>query len=173
MQVQNATNFRPEVDTPGNSTPASIVSQLPSGALYSPSFQTLYNQADLPEGSAVPPRPQPYRLATTNQAQAEPIESSTSSTLETPPNESSTSSTLDTPPAAGGLGGLLNSLDTAGTSAQINDLLQKAQDAEKAGDGLTAQQDVAQAQMLFSTMTTMLNMIAQMQQEAIKNAKVS
>ena len=80
-------------------------------------------------------------------------------------------STLDT--ASQGLAGLLNNLDTSGTSDQVNQLIQDAQTAATNGDGLTAQKDLAQAQLLFSTMSTLLNMISSMQQEAIKNSRLS
>jgi hypothetical protein len=75
-------------------------------------------------------------------------------------------------PVTGGLGALLNSLDTSGTSNQVNQLLQDAQQAAQSGDGLTAQKDMAQAQLLFETMSTILNSINTMQSEAIRNAKV-
>jgi hypothetical protein len=75
-------------------------------------------------------------------------------------------------PVTGGLGALLNSLDTSGTSDQVNQLIQDAQSAASSGDGLTAQKDLAQAQLLFETMSTILNVITQMQMEAIRNSKV-
>jgi len=75
-------------------------------------------------------------------------------------------------PITGGLGALLSSLDTSGTSDQVNQLIQDAQSAASSGDGLTAQKDLAQAQLLFETMSTILNVITQMQLEAIRNSKV-
>jgi hypothetical protein len=74
--------------------------------------------------------------------------------------------------ASQGLGGLLDSLDTGATSDQVNQLIKDSQDAAAKGDGLTAQKDMAQAQLLYSTMSTVLNMISQMQMEAIRNSKV-
>ena len=74
--------------------------------------------------------------------------------------------------ASQGLGGLLDSLDTGATSDQVNQLIKDSQDAASKGDGLTAQKDMAQAQLLYSTMSTVLNMISQMQMEAIRNSKV-
>src|SRR5262249_11733076 len=61
--------------------------------------------------------------------------------------------------ASQGLGGLLDSLDTGATSDQVNQLIKDSQDAAAKGDGLTAQKDMAQAQLLYSTMSTVLNMI--------------
>jgi hypothetical protein len=75
-------------------------------------------------------------------------------------------------PVTGGLGALLDSLDTSGTSDQVNSLIQQAQQAAQSGDGLTAQKDMAQAQLLFETMSTILSTITNMQSEAVRNSKV-
>jgi len=158
MQVQNSIpNTSAGVTPPAGPSPASIVSNLPSEALYSPSFAPLYATASQPQDSTVPSQPVPFALsATQSQSVA---------------NEGEFVSTLDT--ASQGLAGLLNNLDTSGTSDQVNQLIQDAQTAATNGDGLTAQKDLAQAQLLFSTMSTLLNMISSMQQEAIKNSRLS
>ena len=156
MQVQNSIpNTNAGVTPP--SSPAAIVSNLPPAALYSTSFTPLYANASLPQNSTVPAQPVPFALsATQNQTVA---------------NEGEFVSTLDT--ASQGLGGLLNSLDTTGTNDQVNQLLEDAQTAANNGDTLTAQKKLAQAQLLSSTMSTIMNLIASLAQEALRNAKVS
>jgi hypothetical protein len=150
------TNTNAEVNAPATTNPASIVSSLPPEALYAQAFQPLYAGLNPVQDSAVPTRPLPFQLsAAQNKFFQDP--SQFVSTLQS---------------ASQGLGGLLNSLDTAGTSDQINKLIQDAQTAATNGDGLTAQKDMAQAQLLFSTMSTMLNLISQLQMEAIKNSKL-
>ena len=158
MQVQNSIpNTSAGVTPPAGPSPASIVSNLPSEALYSPSFAPLYATASQPQDSTVPSQPVPFALsATQSQSVA---------------NEGEFVSTLDT--ASQGLGGLLNSLDTTGTNDQVNQLLEDAQTAANNGDTLTAQKKLAQAQLLASTMSTIMNLIASLAQEAIRNAKVS
>src|SRR5215470_16263142 len=94
--VQNIPNANAEVIAPANTTPASVVTSLPQGALYSPSMTPLVLNANLDQNSAVPPRPLPYSLSAT-QSQAAPNESETVSTLQTTNT---------------GLGALLESLDT-------------------------------------------------------------
>jgi hypothetical protein len=135
---------------------ASLVSNLPPGALFSPAFQPLMATVNPAQDNSAPAQPLPFQVS---QAQSQLVQD---------PQQFSAS--LQS--ASQGLGGLLDSLDTAGTSDQVNQLIQSAQDAASKGDGLTAQKDMAQAQLLYTTMSTVLNMISQMQLEAIRNSKL-
>ena len=146
-----------DLATPANTSPASVVLSLPSAALYAPSLTPLYSTASLAPNSAVAQQPMPFQVS--------PAQSGLAA------NQSQLVSSLDT--ASVGLGGLLNSLDTSGTATQVNNLLQDAETVATSGDGLTAQKDMAQAQLLYTTMSTLLNMITQMQEDAIKNSRVS
>ena len=132
------------------------MNSLPPEALYSQSFQPLYSNLNQSQDFTFPTRPLPFQL------------SASQSDLAQNPQQLATA--LQT--TSQGLGGLLNGLDTGATSDQINQLIQSAQDAAAKGDGLTAQKDFAQAQLLYSTMATLLSMISSMQMEAIKNAKI-
>jgi hypothetical protein len=159
QSIQNsvpATQTTTETNTPATTNAATIVSSLPPEALYSQSFQPLYSNLNQSQDFTFPTRPQPFQVSTTQ------------SVLLQNPQQLATS--LQT--TSQGLGGLLNSLDTGATSDQINQLIQSAQDAAANGDGLTAQKDMAQAQLLFSTMSTLLSMISSLQREAIRNAKI-
>jgi len=135
---------------------ATIVSSLPPEALYAQSFQPLYSDLNQSQDFTFPSRPVPFQV------------SSTQSVLLQDPKQLATA--LQS--TSQGLGGMLDGLDTAATSDQVNQLIQSAQDAAAKGDGLTAQKDFAQAQLLYSTMATLLSMISSMQMEAIKNAKI-
>jgi len=159
QSIQNSiptTQSRAEVDAPANTSPASIVNSLPPEALYAKSFQPLYSDVNPRQDNEISTRPVAFRLSTT-QAQLAQDPQQLSSSLQS---------------ASQGLGGMLNGLDTSGTSDQINQLIQSAQDAAANGDGLTAQKEMAQAQLLYSTMSTLLSMISSLQMEAIRNAKI-
>ncbi len=145
-----------ETNTPATTSAASIVSNLPPEALYSQSFQPLYTNLNQSQDFTSPTQPQPFQLSTTQ------------SVLLQNPQQLATS--LQS--TSQGLGGLLDGQDTSSVSDQVSQLIQSAQDAAAKGDGLTAQKDFAQAQLLYSTMATVLSMISSMQMEAIKNAKV-
>ena len=138
-------------------TPGSARSVSDQQALYTqavPQFNpTLVTTADITPQT---PPPAPFQLSQTqSQLSADPAQQSAA--LQT---------------ASQGLGGLLDSLDTGATSDQVNQLIKDSQDAASKGDGLTAQKDMAQAHLLYSTMSTVLNMISQMQMEAIRNSKL-
>jgi len=155
QSIQNSIQTNAAVNTPATDT-ASIVSNLPPGALHSAAFQPLLTSATPAQDNAAASQPVPFQM------------SETQSALVQDPKQLSAS--LQT--ASTGLGGLLNSLDTSSTSDQVNQLIQQAQDAAANGDGLTAQKDMAQAQLLYTTMSTVLNMISQLQLEAIRNSKL-
>jgi hypothetical protein len=153
--VSNIQTSNPNTDTTVTSS-AALVSNLPPGALYSPAFQPLMATANPAQDNTAPAQPLPFQVSQTQSALAQ--------------DPQQFSASLQS--ASQGLGGLLDSLDTASTSDQVNQLIQSAQDASTKGDGLTAQKDMAQAQLLYSTMSTVLSMISQMQMEAIKNSKL-
>lgn len=155
QSIQNSIQTNAAVNAPATDT-ASIVSNLPPGALHSAALQPLVTSATPAQDNTVASQPVPFQM------------SETQSALVQDPKQLSAS--LQT--ASTGLGGLLDSLDTGSTSDQVNQLIQQAQDAAAKGDGLTAQKDMAQAQLLYSTMSTVLNMISQMQLEAIRNSKL-
>jgi hypothetical protein len=145
----NAAVTAPTTDT------ASIVRNLPPGALHSAALQPLLTSASPAQDNAAS-QPVPFQVSETQ-----------SQLLQDPKQLSASLQTAST-----GLGGLLNSLDTSSTSDQVNQLIQQAQDAAANGDGLTAQKAMAQAQLLYTTMSTVLNMISQLQLEAIRNSKL-
>ena len=78
-----------------------------------------------------------------------------------------------TPAASGGIGGQLNSLNTGGISNQINDLMNQATQAAQSGDALTAQKDMIQAQIMFQTISQLMNTIGEMQKQALQNSKLN
>ena len=71
-----------------------------------------------------------------------------------------------------GIGGQLNNLNTGGISNQINDLMNQATQAAQNGDALTAQKDMIQAQVMFQTISQLMNTIGEMQKQAVQNSRL-
>ena len=76
-------------------------------------------------------------------------------------------------PSSSGIGGQLNNLDTGGISNQINGLMNQATQAAQNGDALTAQKDMIQAQVMFQTISQLMNTIGEMQKQAIQNSRLN
>jgi hypothetical protein len=75
-------------------------------------------------------------------------------------------------PAGGGLESILQGLDVGGADASVAAHMKAAQDAYASGNMLQAQQEMLEAQKLQTFVSTLLNMITQMEMDAIKNSKV-
>jgi len=75
-------------------------------------------------------------------------------------------------PASGGLESILQGLDVGGADAAVAGHMKAAQDAFASGNMLQAQQEMLEAQKLQTFISTLLNMITQMEMDAIKNSKV-